>query len=215
VYGVRGMSAASEKVILIANYGMGNLGSIVNMFKKVGCRAEICADPARIAVADKLVLPGVGAFDHGMRSLQASGLREPLEEAALRRGTPVLGVCLGMQLMLEASQEGQLSGLGWIAGRAARFPGGTGCPRVPHMGWNGVRPVRDNPLLPPAEAAQRFYFVHSYKVECADPADVLAVTEYGQEFCSAFARGNIYGVQFHPEKSHAYGMKMFKRFLEL
>lgn len=209
------MSAASEKTILIANYGMGNLGSIVNMFKKVGGRAEICADQARIAAADKLVLPGVGAFDHGMRGLQVSGLREPLEEAVLRRGAPVLGVCLGMQLMLEASEEGQLSGLGWIAGRAARFPGGAGCPRVPHMGWNGVRPVRDNPLLLSAEAAQRFYFVHSYKVECADPADVLAVTEYGQEFCSAFARGNIYGVQFHPEKSHAYGMAMFKRFLEL
>lgn len=209
------MSVASEKTILIANYGMGNLGSITNMLKKVGGCAEISADPARIAAADKLVLPGVGAFDHGMHGLQASGLREPLEEAVLRRGAPVLGVCLGMQLMLEASEEGQLSGLGWIAGRTARFPGGIGYPRVPHMGWNGVRPVRDNPLLPSAEGAQRFYFVHSYKVECADPADVLAVTEYGQEFCSAFARGNIYGVQFHPEKSHAYGMAMFKRFLEL
>ena len=209
------MSTAKEKTVLIANYGMGNLASIVNMFKKVGGHAEICADQARIAAAEKLVLPGVGAFDHGMRSIQASGLREPLEEAVLRRGVPVLGVCLGMQLMLEASEEGQLSGLGWIAGRAARFPGGTGYPRVPHMGWNSVRPVRNNPLLPPAEVAQRFYFVHSYKVECADPADVLAVTEYGQEFCSAFSHGNIYGVQFHPEKSHAYGMAMFKRFLEL
>lgn len=209
------MSAAGEKTILIANYGTGNLGSIVNMFKKVGGRAEICSDQERIAAADKLILPGVGAFDHGMRGLQASGLRESLEEAVLRRRAPVLGVCLGMQLMLEASEEGQLSGLGWIAGHVARFPGGTGCPRVPHMGWNGVRPVRENPLLPPLEGAQRFYFVHSYKVECADPVDVLAVTEYGQEFCSAFARGNIYGVQFHPEKSHAYGMAMFKRFLEL
>ncbi|WP_281661972.1 imidazole glycerol phosphate synthase subunit HisH [Microvirgula aerodenitrificans] len=209
------MSTASEKTILIANYGMGNLGSIVNMFKKVGGKAEICDDPTRIAAADKLVLPGVGAFDHGMRMLHASGLRESLEEAVFRRCTPVLGVCLGMQLMLDSSEEGQLSGLGWIAGRVARFPGGTGCLRVPHMGWNGVRPVRDNLLLPQGEAAQRFYFVHSYKVECADPQNVLAVTEYGQEFCSAFARDNIYGVQFHPEKSHVYGMAMFKRFLEL
>lgn len=209
------MSAEIEKTILIANYGMGNLGSILNMFKKVGGKAEICADPARIAEADKLVLPGVGAFDHGMRGLQASGLRDSLEEAVLRRGTPVLGVCLGMQLMLEASEEGQMLGLGWIAGHATRFSGGAGYPRVPHMGWNGVRSVRDNPLLPQGEAAQRFYFVHSYKVECTDPQDVLAVTEYGVEFCAAFARGNIYGVQFHPEKSHAYGMAMFKRFLEL
>lgn len=209
------MSLEEDKTILIANYGIGNLGSIVNMFKKVGGKAEVCDDPARIAAAGKLVLPGVGAFDHGIRGLQASGLRDSLEEAVLRRSVPVLGVCLGMQLMLTGSEEGQLPGLGWIAGHAARFPAGTGCPRVPHMGWNGVRPVRDNPLLPPGEAAQRFYFVHSYKVDCADPQDVLAVTEYGQEFCSAFARGNIYGVQFHPEKSHAYGMAMFKRFLEL
>lgn len=209
------MSAAIDGAILIADYGMGNLGSIVNMFKKVGGKAEICADPARIADAQKLVLPGVGAFDHGMRGLQASGLRDSLEVAILSRGAPVLGVCLGMQLMLEASEEGQMQGLGWIAGHATRFSGGAGHPRVPHMGWNGVRPVRDNPLMPLNAAVQRFYFVHSYKVVCADPQDVLGVTEYGQEFCSAFARGNIYGVQFHPEKSHAYGMAMFKRFWEL
>lgn len=209
------MSTRVEKSILIASYGMGNLGSIVNMFKKVGGKAEICADPARIAVADKLVLPGVGAFDHGMRGLEASGLRESLDEAVLRRRVPVLGLCLGMQLMLEGSEEGQSPGLGWIAGRASRFPGGVGNPRVPHMGWNGVLPVRENSLLPQGEAVQRFYFVHSYKVECDDPHDVLAITEYGHEFCSAFARDNIYGVQFHPEKSHAYGMDMFKRFLEL
>jgi glutamine amidotransferase len=210
------MNTKIDKAILIANYGIGNLGSIVNMFKKVGGKAEICDDPLRIAEAEKLVLPGVGAFDHGMRGLQDSGLRESLEEAVLRRGTPVLGVCLGMQLMLEASEEGNMRGLGWIAGRATRFSGGSGgYPRVPHMGWNSVRPVRDNSLLPLGEAAQRFYFVHSYKVECADPQDLLAVTDYGGEFCAALARGNIYGVQFHPEKSHAYGMAMFKRFLEL
>lgn len=209
------MSQTSERIILIADYGMGNMGSIVNMFKKVGGKAEICSDPERIAVAAKLVLPGVGAFDHGMLGLQASGLREPLEEAILRRNAPVLGICLGMQMMLESSEEGHIPGLGWISGRVARIPSGTDCLRVPHMGWNTVLPVRDNPLLPANEGAQRFYFVHSYKVECADPLDVLGVTEYGGEFCSAFSRGNIYGVQFHPEKSHAYGMAMFKRFLDL
>jgi glutamine amidotransferase len=209
------MSPTSGTAILIADYGMGNLGSIVNMFKKVGGKAEICSDPARIAAADKLVLPGVGAFDHGMRGLQASGLRGSLEEAILRRGVPVLGVCLGMQMMLEGSEEGLIPGLGWIAGRVTRLPSGMGFPRVPHMGWNTVRPIRENKLLPANEVAQRFYFVHSYKVQCEDPSDVLAVTEYGEEFCSAFSRGNIYGVQFHPEKSHAYGMAIFKRFLEL
>lgn len=209
------MIASNEEIILIANYGMGNLGSIANMIKKVGGKAEICSDPGGIANADKLILPGVGAFDHGMRSLQESGLREAMEGAVLRRCVPVLGICLGMQLMLASSEEGQMAGLGWIAGRATRFQGGAAALRVPHMGWNSVRPVRDNPLLPAGDVTQRFYFVHSYKVECDDPADAIGVSEYGGQFCSAFGRGNIFGVQFHPEKSHAYGMAMFKRFLEL
>lgn len=209
------MTASGGRAVVIADYGVGNLGSLANIIKKVGGKSEICSDPDRIGAADKLILPGVGAFDHGMRCLDRSGLRQPLEQAALRRGVPVLGICLGMQLMLSRSEEGQLPGLGWIEGSVTRFQGGAGSPRVPHMGWNAARPVRDNPLLPDGHAPQRFYFVHSYKAECARPQDVMAVTDYGVEFCSAFARDNIYGVQFHPEKSHLFGMDLFKRFLQL
>jgi glutamine amidotransferase len=203
-------------MILIANYGMGNLGSIANMIKKVGGKAEITSDADRIAQADKIILPGVGAFDHGMTGLKQSGLLDSLSVAVLQRGVPVLGVCLGMQLMLESSEEGNEPGLGWIAGRATRFPQVQSSLKVPHMGWNVAVAVKDNPLLDMApEVPQRYYFVHSYKVECTDPSDELAVSEYGVRFCSAFARENIYGVQFHPEKSHIYGMSLFRRFVEL
>lgn len=209
------MTDDKKDKILIANYGMGNLGSIANMIRKIGGEAEICDAPERIASAEKLILPGVGAFDHGMRSLKKAGMQDALCEAALKRGVPVLGVCLGMQLMLESSEEGHEFGLGWIGGRAKRFPTGGDHPRVPHMGWNSVRSVRDAPLLPLNLDKQRFYFVHSYMVECEEQSDILGISHYGQDFCSAFGRGNIFGVQFHPEKSHAYGMALFKRFLEL
>lgn len=209
------MTEREKKRVVIANYGMGNLGSIANMIKKIGGEAEICDSPDHIARAEKLILPGVGAFDHGMRSLEEAGMQDALQKAALNRRIPVLGVCLGMQLMLASSEEGSRAGLGWIAGRAKRFPSGSDCPRVPHMGWNSVQPVRDNPLLPQSPERQRFYFVHSYMVECENASDVLGISHYGQDFCSAFGRENIFGVQFHPEKSHAYGMAMFKRFLDL
>lgn len=209
------MTTSNKALVLIADYGMGNLGSLANIIKRVGGNAEICSDPDRIARAEKLILPGVGAFDHGMRALILSGLLAPLEEAVLRKQVPVLGVCLGMQLMLEASEEGQMPGLGWIDGHVSRFPSDVAAPRVPHMGWNAVVPIRENRLLPLESGSRRFYFVHSYKVQCNNSSDVLAVSTYGQEFCSVFQKENIYGVQFHPEKSHAYGMEMFKRFLEL
>jgi imidazole glycerol-phosphate synthase subunit HisH len=214
-YKIGGLMLQQTHTVVIANYGVGNLGSIANMIKKIGGRGEISADPSRIAEAAKLILPGVGAFDHGMRCLQQSGLREALDFAALSRKIPVLGVCLGMQLMLSSSEEGSLDGLGWIAGRATRFQSGLEAPKVPHMGWNAVRSLRENLLLPFGGEAQRFYFVHSYRAQCTNPEDVLGLTEYGREFCSAFAKENIYGVQFHPEKSHFYGMALFKRFLQI
>lgn len=201
--------------MIIVDYGMGNLGSILNMIKKLGGKPTLTSDPAVVAVAEKLVLPGVGAFDHGISGLHERGLSKALT-VAVERGSAVLGICLGMQLMLDASEEGRLPGLGWIPGRARRFPEQQGGLKVPHMGWNVVTPCKENPLLraTPEEPA-RFYFVHSYKVECDEPGDVLAVTDYGDRFCSAFQRGKIFGVQFHPEKSHVFGMALFRNFLEL
>lgn len=209
------MTENKKKRVVIANYGMGNLGSIANMIKKIGGEAEICSSPDRIAEAERLILPGVGAFDHGMRSLEEAGMKEALCEAALQRRVPVLGVCLGMQLMLASSEEGNRAGLSWINGRAKRFPSGSDCPRVPHMGWNSVRSVGDNPVLPQSPEKPRFYFVHSYFAVCEDASDILGMSHYGMDFCSAFGRDNIFGVQFHPEKSHAFGMALFRRFLDL
>lgn len=200
-------------MITIVNYGMGNLGSIVNMSKKAEVEAVVASAPAEIARAEKLILPGVGAFDHGMRGLTERGLLEPLCELALQQRVPILGICLGMQLMTKSSEEGSLPGLGWIDARTRRFhfPGESGR-KIPHMGWNTVEPARAHPLLAGLETDNRFYFVHSYRVECADETDVLGRTDYGGPFTSCFARGNLLGVQFHPEKSHRFGLRLLQHF---
>ncbi|CAG0981750.1 glutamine amidotransferase [Gammaproteobacteria bacterium] len=200
--------------ILVANYGMGNVGSIANMIRKVGGEAVVTGDANSVAAAEKLVLPGVGAFDQGMRSLAEKGLADPLREAAAR-GAPILGICLGMQLMLECSEEGQLPGLGLVPGDVRRFPSGDGLLRVPHMGWNRISIKKASPLFDGDDDDRRYYFVHSYYVSCRDPADVVATTVHGREFVSAFQRGNLFGVQFHPEKSHRFGMALFRRFLAI
>ena len=204
--------------VTIVDYGMANVGSIVNMIKKAGGTADVSSDPAAIAAASRLILPGVGAFDAGMIRLNERGLVEPLRRKALEERVPVLGICLGMQLLSGGSEEGVLPGLGWIDARTRRldFAGLSTPPRVPHMGWNVVTVRRPNLLLlENLEDPWRFYFVHSYHVVCAREQDVLCTTSYGAPFTSAVASGNIYGVQFHPEKSHAYGMKLLGRFLEL
>lgn len=204
-------------MIVIADYGIGNLSSIRNMLHKVGCR-DVVVSPAEdvIARAPKLILPGVGAFDHGMANLNRGGTVDALNEA-VRRGVPVLGICLGMQLMCSGSEEGDLRGLGWLEAHVSRFrpPAASGL-KVPHMGWNSISVRRDNPLLAAdASGRRRFYFVHSYHVVCAREQDVLATTHYGHDFAAAFSRDNIYGVQFHPEKSHRFGMELMQRFVEL
>ena len=206
----------SLRVILIIDYQVGNLGSIANIVRKIGGGAPVVsADPAEIARASKLILPGVGAFDHGARRLREAGLERPLREAVLERKVPILGICLGMQLMTSGSEEGTETGLGWIGGHVVRF--GSGIPhwslRVPHMGWNTVTVRSADPLFSEMYAEPRFYFVHSYHVLCSDQRLVTATSHYGHEFVSAFRSGNIYGVQFHPEKSHKFGMRLLDNFL--
>jgi glutamine amidotransferase len=193
---------------------MGNVGSIANMIRKVGGAPLISADPEVIAVADKLILPGVGAFDRGMEALGKEGFADAIRQA-VAHGTPLLGICLGMQLMLESSEEGTLPGLGFVPGNVRKFPVGDSLPRVPHMGWNRVTLKKMCALFPEGEDEQRYYFVHSYYVSCSDTGDVAATTSHGCEFVSAFSRGNLYGVQFHPEKSHRFGMALFRRFLAI
>jgi len=199
---------------LIIDYGMGNLGSVLNMIRRVGGDARASSSEAEVRSAEKLILPGVGAFDAGASALQNGGLDEAIRHAVRHNGALLLGICLGMQLLLESSEEGALPGLALVPGRVRRFQvEGQGL-RVPHMGWNVVRLIRPSRLLDVGAEEQRFYFVHSYFVECDDAADVVGVTNYGHDFASAMERGPVLGVQFHPEKSHRFGMAVLKKFLE-
>lgn len=202
-------------MITIVNYGMGNLGSMLNMFKRIGAKACLESDPKALRYAEKLVLPGVGAFDAAMQRINSvSMLREVLDHKALDERVPILGVCLGMQLLTHSSQEGQLAGLGWIPGVSRRFPNREGL-KVPHMGWNVARPNTPSLLTSNTGMEPRYYFVHSYYVQVDDPAHSIMRTQYGVDFDSAIGRDNIYGVQFHPEKSHRFGMQILQNFAEL
>lgn len=199
-------------MITIVDYGMGNLGSIRNMLKKIGAEAEISGDATRIRAASKLILPGVGAFDAGMANLHASGLVPLLNERVVSAKVPVLGICLGMQLMAHHSSEGLRHGLGWIDAEVRRLKPANPALKVPHMGWSPVRPLRSAPLIDDLPDEPRFYFVHSYFIDCRDAGDVLLETRYGEPFASAVQHANIWGVQFHPEKSHRYGMHLLRNF---
>tara|TARA_R110001592_G_scaffold114824_6_gene315000 strand:+ start:2772 stop:3380 length:609 start_codon:yes stop_codon:yes gene_type:complete len=202
-------------MITIIDYGMGNLGSMVNMFKRLGIKAKAEADPVVIEAATKIVLPGVGAFDAAMQRINdLPGLREALERKALVEKVPVLGVCLGMQLFTRSSEEGKLAGLGWIPGSTRRFPRMEGL-KVPHMGWNIGTSNTPSLLTSGVGSEPRYYFVHSYHVIVDDPTNSLMRTHYGLDFDSAIGRDNLFGVQFHPEKSHRFGMQILKNFAEL
>lgn len=195
---------------------MGNLNSIKNMFKKIGISSIISSDPVSIRSAEKLVLPGVGAFDNGMKNLNEMGIIEALNEAVLGQKTPIIGICLGMQLMTKSSEEGILSGLGWIDAHTVRLkvPASSHL-RVPNIGWNILKIAQPHALFEGIDKSSRFYFVHSYHVCCNDSNDVIATTPYFIEFTSAFARGNIMGVQFHPEKSLKYGFRILQNFASM
>jgi glutamine amidotransferase len=202
-------------MITIVDYGMGNLGSMLNMLKRIAVKASIESNPEQIATAQRLILPGVGAFDAAMSRIEGvPGLREVLDSKALVEKVPVLGVCLGMQLLTNSSEEGRLPGLAWIPGSTRRFPKGSEL-KVPHMGWNVAIPDGSNPLTFNVGAEPRYYFVHSYYVHASNRNHSVMHTHYGLSFDSAIAHENIYGVQFHPEKSHRFGMQILKNFANL
>jgi glutamine amidotransferase len=198
--------------VVIVDYGLGNVRSIQNMLRRIEVPATISRDPSQILAAGRLILPGVGAFDTAMRLLDESGARPALEEAVRSNKTAVLGICLGMQLLGRTSEEGDRPGLGWIGADTRRLPASREV-RVPHMGWDWVEPTRPSRLFASPEADLRFYFVHSFAVVCDDPSHVIATTRHGEEFTSAVAQENVFGVQFHPEKSHRFGMELLRNFV--
>jgi imidazole glycerol-phosphate synthase subunit HisH len=200
------------------DYGCGNLQSIKNMLKSIGVLSTIISNPAEVANAKKIILPGVGSFDTGMKALQQNNWIDKLNDKVLIDRVPILGICLGMQLMTNQSEEGATNGLQWIDAETIRFQF-TGPEneqlRVPHMGWNVVSPVKDSLLFQKESEEQRFYHVHSYYVKLNNSKPETATTHYGFDFTSAFQQDNIYGVQFHPEKSHRFGKILLKKFAEI
>lgn len=202
-------------MVTIVDYGVGNLASIANMARKAGTECAISGDPTVLATADRLILPGVGAFDRAMANLSERNLVPVLTERVMERRVPTLGLCLGMQLFGRGSEEGTRAGLGWLAAdnRRFRFEHMNGnAPKVPHMGWNYIEPASPAQLLDRLPPEPRFYFVHSYHLHCDDPADVMCWTTYGYKFASGIHRGNLWGTQFHPEKSHKFGLALLKNF---
>lgn len=201
-------------MIVVVDY-IGNLGSVLNMLKRIGSEARSSSDPDVVAAADKVILPGVGAFDAGMEALDERGLLPALNHAAIERRVPLLGFCLGMQLLVDGSDEGAVNraGLGWIPGWCHRLEPASGL-RVPQMGWNLIASSRPHPLVDGLPPRSRFYFVHSFGVRCHSDDDVVATTDYGGPVAAVIARDNIAGTQFHPEKSHKFGMALLSRFVE-
>jgi len=199
-------------MITIIDYGMGNLGSIANMVKKVGGQSFITSDLNEIKKATKLILPGVGSFDNGMSKLRELDLIDILNKKVLEDKVPIMGICLGMQLMTNFSEEGKLVGLGWIDAQSKKFVSDK--LKIPHMGWNIIYQKKVSKLFDELTSEKRFYFVHSYCVSCNKEEDILTKTSYVHDFVSSFERENIIGVQFHPEKSHKFGMALFKNFVE-
>lgn len=204
-------------MIMIVNYGLGNVQAFLNIYKRLNLPSKAAETADELMEADKIILPGVGAFDWAMTHLNKSGMRQTLEELTQTKNIPVLGICVGMQMMAERSEEGLLPGLGWIPGEVKRFDeaGFSQKTHLPHMGWNDVTPRSEATLFQGIELDARFYFLHSYYFSPIEADHVLATTEYNIEYASCVGRDNVYGVQFHPEKSHQWGIQLLKNFAEI
>ena len=205
-------------MVVVVDYGMGNLRSVYNKLKRIGCQAEISSDPRLISKAEKIILPGVGHFKNGMLMFKKYGLLEILNHKIHKEKIPILGICLGVQLFTSYSEEGNCDGLDWIDAETVRFK----IPerdkvrlKVPHVGWNSVSLTKDSVLFKNIDPTELFYFVHTYHLKCRDNSVVLGNTNYSYEFVSCIEQGNIYGVQFHPEKSQDAGSQMFKNFVAI
>jgi glutamine amidotransferase len=216
-YGNEGLGEQAKAFdVTIVDCGIGNIRSVQRMFEASGASTQIADDPSTIAECRRLVLPGVGAFDAGMAALEEGRWIDPLNHVALVMRRPILGICLGMQLLCDRSEEGRRSGLGWINADVVRVDtGGDPSLKIPHMGWTLTEPVRPSPLFPEIANELRFYYVHKYRVRCRNREQVIATARYGATFDCAINRDNIYGVQFHPEKSHRFGMDLMRRFVAL
>ncbi len=201
-------------MIAIVDYGSGNIAAIADIFKRLKVPHIITADHAQLRNADRYILPGVGAFDTTMRTLHDSGLLGVLNEEVHGRGKKIMGICVGMQILGDSSDEGNLPGLGWIPGRIRRINTNTLNipPKLPHMGWNSIKTIGISPLFEGVDVEQGFYFLHSYFFDAARKQDVIATTSYGTDLPCGVANGNVYGFQFHPEKSHANGLAVFQNF---
>jgi glutamine amidotransferase len=206
--------AGGEAVIAIIDYGSGNIQAIANIYGRLGVPFTVASTPDQLANADRYLLPGVGAFDQCMRALNDSGMRQALDTHVLQGSRPILGICVGMQILAQSSEEGVERGLGWIDGVVKRFDPSNidQATRLPHMGWNTAEPVQPSQLFDGVDLTTGYYFLHSYYFTCAREEDVLAVTQYGGRFASAVRCGNLYGVQFHPEKSHQAGIRLLENF---
>lgn len=199
-------------MLTIIDYGLGNISAIQNVYKQLNIPTKLAKTSKDLSDATKLILPGVGAFDGAMIKLNQSEMLQTLNEVVLQKKIPVLGICVGMQILANGSEEGNLAGLGWIKGKVKKIPHNL---RLPHMGWNSISEARANSLFKSFEADVQFYFLHSYYFECEVESNILARTKYSIEFASVVKSGNVYGVQFHPEKSHHYGTTLLKNFSEI
>ncbi len=204
-------------MITIVDYGLGNIRAFLNVYRRLNIDAKTATTREELEGATKVILPGVGSFDHAMEELQRSGMRETLDDLALNRRVPILGICVGMQILARSSDEGTAAGLGWIGGSVRRLDALMPQQQLPlpHMGWNDVRVRAQGGLFDALETDARFYFLHSYYFDCDREDDAIALSSYGREFACAVQSANIYGVQFHPEKSHRCGTRVLKNFAEL